>query len=94
MERWKSLVDTFGGRPALLILGGVYTVSSIGVFNIEVADGTPVSNALFLAFFVFAPGVILLAGGYWLPRIDVNPKFYPTVTTWCLSAIALLSGLP
>ncbi|WP_121743241.1 ATP-binding protein [Natronorubrum halophilum] len=93
MSRWKSLVDTFGGRPAILVLGGLYVSSTIGVYNAEVASGTPVSNALFLAFFVFIPGMILLAGGYWLPRTTINPKFYPTVTAWSLSAIALLSGL-
>ncbi|WP_226042968.1 histidine kinase dimerization/phospho-acceptor domain-containing protein [Natrinema sp. DC36] len=93
MSSWKSLVNTFGGRPAILVLGGLYISSTIGVYNAEVTSGTPISNALFLAFFVFAPGGILLIGGYWLPRTSINPEFYRTVTIWCLSAIGLLSGL-
>ncbi len=93
MGRWKSLVTTVGGRPAILSLGGLYLIFAIWVFNAEVAGGTPVPNAILLALFVGGPGVILLVGGYWLSRTNIHSKFSPTVTGWCLSAIALLSGL-
>ncbi|MFC4440089.1 MULTISPECIES: ATP-binding protein [Natrialbaceae] len=93
MGFWKSVVSSIGGRRAVVALGALYVTLAVGWTYVEVTGGTAVSNALIISFFVGGPGTILLYGGYRLPRTDINPKFYPYITGWCLGAITVMTGL-
>ncbi len=81
------------GRLALLTLGVLYVAFGLGWAAVEIAQGVPVSNALLIAAFIVAPGVIILYGGYGLPRTTIDPRFYPTITGWCLGAVGAITGL-
>ncbi|WP_090307720.1 ATP-binding protein [Natronorubrum texcoconense] len=92
MDTWKSIASDFGGRRAIISLGVLYILFAIGLAYVEILRGDPVVDSLFISGFIGIPGVVLLLGGYWLPRTDVTPQFYPTITKWCLGAIGILGG--
>lgn len=81
------------GRQALLILGVLYVTSGLGLAAVEIVQGVQVSNALFIAAFIIGPGAIVLYGGYRLPQTTIAPRFYSTVSHWCLGAVGVMTGL-
>ena len=93
MDAWKRAENANGSQYTIAALGALYITLAIGWAYVEITGGTAVSNALFLSFFIAGPGVILLYGGYLLPRTDIDPQFYPTITRWCLGAILVMASL-
>ena len=93
MNSWKWLVSSVGGQRTLLALGGLFVVLGLRETYIDIAGDTPLFSTLFFSFFILGPGVVLLYGGYRLPKTDIRPAFYSTVTAWCLGAILLITGL-
>ena len=93
MKPWKWFVSSVGGQRTLLALGGLFVVFGVRETYVDIMVGTPVFTTLLFSLFLLGPGAVLLYGGYRLPRTDIKPAFYSTVTAWCLGAILLMTGL-
>ena len=93
MESWKKAESSTLWRRAIIALGVLYFGLGLWWAYVEIAGGTPVTNALILSFFIAGPGLIVLSGGYRLPRTDIDPEFYSRILVWCLGAIGVMSGL-
>lgn len=93
MIQWPAAASTYGGRPAITALGGLYVVLALGLAYTELTQGMPVSNVVLLSLFVAGPGAILLYGSHTLPDSTITPKFYPTITKWCLGGVIIITGL-
>jgi PAS domain S-box-containing protein len=82
---------SFGsGRLLVSALGGLYF--TLGIFQVvRVAVSGGVLAAMLVDFLLLTiPGVVLLYGGYRLPRIDLHADSYPRVVGWCLGGFGLM----
>ncbi len=86
----SARLSRLGGRRVLLFLGGVYVATAVAYPFLTLGDDVPLEIDLILALIVGVPGLVVLLVGYRLPRTDVRPEFYPTVTGWCFGAIAVI----
>ncbi|MCU4743351.1 ATP-binding protein [Natronoglomus mannanivorans] len=93
MESWKTVGSSTNWRRAIVALGTLYVVLGLGWAYVEISQGTPLSNAVIISFFVAGPGMVVLYGGYRLPETEINPKFYSRIIGWCLGGIGVLTGL-
>ena len=91
--RRRTRTSAVRGRGAILALGLLYVVLGVGWAFDRLLAGDPVSNVALVASFIGAPGLVLLYGGYRLPRTDVRPAYYPAITLRCLGGIGLLLGI-
>ncbi|ELZ19624.1 integral membrane sensor signal transduction histidine kinase [Haloterrigena salina JCM 13891] len=93
MDRGEQQTATVGGRPLIASLGALYIVLAVGWSVGQLNVGKPASNVTLVAAFIGVPGLVLLYGGYRLPRTDIRPRFYPVVARWCLGGLLLLLGM-
>ena len=78
---------------------GLVLVTGIVIFLIGVAqalselfgDGSVVI-ALFHLILVGIPGTILAYAGYWMPRSDIEPGYYPRVIAWIAGGTGVMFG--
>lgn len=82
-----------GGRRATLALGGVYMAVAVAWLFIGARRDTTIQATLIISTLVGAAGLALFYGSYRLPQTDINPKFYPTIATWCFRGIAVMVGI-
>ncbi|RQG93814.1 ATP-binding protein [Natrarchaeobius chitinivorans] len=78
------LIERVGGRRIIILLGTVFITAALIRGYLRVDLGTPLSSAVFVSVFVTIPGVVLVYGGYRLPKTDIHPDFHSTVTKWTL----------
>ena len=93
MESWKRVGTNDHWRLAIVALGLLYVIIGFWWAYVEISQGTAVSSAMIIAFFVVGPGIVVLFGGYRLPRTEINPTFYARIMGWCLGGIGVLVGL-
>ncbi|QLK26968.1 ATP-binding protein [Natrinema zhouii] len=93
MVNWRRVPFPVRGRWAITALGALYVALAFGWALSQLTAGKPVSNVTLVSTFIGVPGLVLLYGSYRLPRTDVRPEFYPTVTNWCLGGLGLLLGI-
>ncbi|WP_276255476.1 ATP-binding protein [Halomontanus rarus] len=86
-------LSDFGGRRAILSLGGLYAATGLIWPLTQVGDRLSLSDALIVAVLVGGSGIVLLYGGYRLPRTDIHPTFFTTIAGWCLRAIGVIVGV-
>jgi signal transduction histidine kinase len=84
MPRWTRVVAALGGLVLALGLGQVLLV----VFN-----GGTVTGALIYAFLIGIPGIVLMYGGYRLPRTDLHPDGYPRIAGWSVAGAGVMLGV-
>ncbi|WP_224268278.1 sensor histidine kinase [Haloprofundus salinisoli] len=77
------------GRKFIVAIGGIFVALVVSYPFLPVVDDASSELWLVLGILVGIPGLILLYGGYWLPRTDIRSELYPTVGKWCLRGIVI-----
>ena len=91
MGPWNHALSAVGGRRLVVVLGGLYVALATGLALTELTVGTPFGNVLITSLLIAGPGAVLLYGGYRLPTFDIDPAFYATVASWCLSGFGVMA---
>ena len=86
-------VHALNGRRFVSGLGGILVVLTAGYPLLPTADGVSVDLWVVLGILAGIPGLVLVYGGYRLPRTDIIPEFYATVSTWCLRGVVVGLGI-
>ncbi|WP_306052299.1 ATP-binding protein [Natronococcus wangiae] len=92
MVRWDRLASAIEGWRIVAVLGGLYVALAVGWAFVQLSEDKLLSSILVVSLFIGVPGVVLLYGGYRLPRTDVRPEFYPMVVGWCFAGLGLMLG--
>jgi two-component system, chemotaxis family, sensor kinase Cph1 len=93
MSRARRLFSALGGRRVIIAIGLVYVLTAIGRTVSQLSSDKPLLTVLVVASFIGGSGLVLLVGGYRLPKTDVHPAFYPTIAGWCLGGIAVMFAI-
>ena len=93
MRSWQSVTAAIGGRRLIVALGMVYLLFAASYPVLPFIEDRSMEIWTVLGILVGGPGLVLLYGGYRLPRTDIRPQFYPTVSTWCLRGIVVGLGI-
>jgi signal transduction histidine kinase len=86
-----------GGYPHLIPIltattGGVLLlVAAVQAITTAQSGAPPVVVALDSVFFG-APGATLVYTGFWMPRSDIGPEYYPRLVVWMLGGVAVMFG--
>ncbi len=86
----SASTSRIGGRRTITALGVLYVMLAVVWGLGQTIDGDPLQNVVIVSLLVATPGFILFWGGYQLPRTDIDPRFYPVITRWCLGSIAIM----
>lgn len=79
--------------PGLVFLaGGVICLIGISQAILELFSDGSIVIAFFHLIFVGTPGAILTYAGYWMPRSDISPRYYPQVTAWIVGGTGVMFG--
>ncbi|QLG50498.1 ATP-binding protein [Natrinema halophilum] len=93
MARLRRFTPDIGGRFPLLALGGLYIALALGLAFHEVTAGSTAFNEAITFVLIAVPGVVLLVGGHRLPRTDIRPVFYSTITKWSFGGLGAMAGV-
>jgi PAS domain S-box-containing protein len=77
------------GRWFVVALGGVFVVLVVSYPFLPIVDDASSDLWLVLGILVGIPSLVLLYGGYRLPRTDIRSELYPTIGRWCLRGIGV-----
>jgi signal transduction histidine kinase len=81
------------GRRVVVGLGVGYLIFAVGWLAAPVPIESTLAADLVEFVLIFGPGLVLVYGGYRLPRTDIRPEFYATVAKWSLGGMAVMSGV-
>ena len=90
MSRWQRFISTIGAPRLISALGGLYVILAAVQASLHAVTGDPIGELLVDFILFTVPGVVLLYGGYWLPRTDLHADVYPRVAGWCLGGFGLM----
>ncbi len=83
------------GRRIIFALGGFYVVAAAlwpFVPTVDADSGT-INEILTVSTLLVSPGLVLLYGGYRLPRTDIRPELFSVVAKWCFGGIGVILGV-
>ncbi|WP_117594447.1 ATP-binding protein [Haloprofundus halophilus] len=86
-RNWTSA--DVAGRKLIVTLGGVFVALVVSYPFLPLVDDTSSDLWAVLGILVGIPSLVLLYGGYRLPRTDIRPELYSTIGIWCLRGIAV-----
>lgn len=89
----RHFLSTAVGRSVIVSLGGIYIALGAGLAVIQVIWSAPVGHSPIGFILMISSGLILLHGGYRLPRTDIRPEFYPTIGVWCLGGFGTMLSI-
>lgn len=72
--------------------GGVVSLAGIYQFLFFVRGDVSIVVALLNLLFLTGPGAVLLYTGFWLPRSDIPPAYYPRILLWVSGGIIFMFG--
>ena len=81
------------GRQIIVSLGGLHVALVTGYSLVQLTHNTSPALVLTLAILVGGPALVLLYGGYRLPRTVIRPEFHLTVAKWCLGGAGVGLGI-
>jgi signal transduction histidine kinase len=67
----------------ILLLGGIYVAFAFVRVYLQSVRGEEFLSGMITFGIVGIPGLVLLYGGYLLPRTDLDPDTYPRIVGWC-----------
>lgn len=76
----------------LFVAGGIICLISLSQTMLELFGDGSVITALFHLILVGIPGVILMYTGYWMPRSDLSPQYYPRLVAWIVGGTGVMFG--
>ncbi|UPW01790.1 HAMP domain-containing histidine kinase [Halorussus gelatinilyticus] len=92
MRRGVAHIVTKSAPWVLAFAGTTYVGLAVGLaVLVVVGNGGGVVGILDFII-VGGPGLVLLYGGYRLPRSDIDPDAYSRVVAWCLAGFAIILG--
>lgn len=87
LSRYSSLL------PGLvLVTGSLIFLIGIAQGLLELFGDGSVVIALFHLILVGISGTILMYAGYWMPRSDIEPGYYPRVIAWIVGGTGVMFG--
>ena len=89
----SRVISRVGGRRVVLALGGVYVAFAAGFPATSAAGDRTAGGLLVVSVLVGASGLVLLYGGYRLPRTNVRPDLHDVVASWCVRAVGTILGV-
>lgn len=89
MDFRRSTFSLSTGRQFITTLGVIFVALVISYPFLPFVDDTSSDIWVVLGLLAGIPGLLLLYGGYRLPRTDVRSELYPTIGNWCLRGIAV-----
>jgi PAS domain S-box-containing protein len=92
MVRWQRFVTKIGGQRIVLVLGLVFVVSALAR-ALYYGTENSLSSVFIVTLFIGAPGLILVVGGYRLPRSDIRSELYLTVAKWTLAGFGAMIAI-
>lgn len=90
MVRWERIVSTLDGRRLIILLGELYIAYAAGRVLINVATGQPLVASLIDFLLVGGPGLVILYGGYRLPRTDLHQTTFARIAGWSLGGLGVM----
>ena len=87
LSRYLSLLPVLG-----LLTGGLICLIGISQAVVGIFGDGSLVISLFHLVFVGIPGAILMYAGYWMPRSDISPRYYPRVITWVVGGTGVMFG--
>ena len=87
------MAASIDGRLLIMALGLVYLGLAVAKSILPVSHGGSFVATLVVFSFIGGSGVVLLVGGYRLPRTDVDPQFYTDVFLRCLAGIVVMLAI-
>ncbi|WP_435154262.1 PAS domain-containing protein [Haladaptatus sp. DFWS20] len=93
MKHRSQLFSGVVGRLVTLALGGFYVTAAI-LWPFAPTIVARTGNEMFtISTLIAVPGTILIYGGYRLPRADIRPDLFSTITKWCFAGIGVMLGV-
>ncbi|SFC74114.1 4TM region of histidine kinase [Halobiforma haloterrestris] len=93
MEPSNRLGSRAAGRPMVVAIGACYLLLAVATAVVPTShDGSLVAVLVVFAF-IGGSGAVIFVGGYRLPRTDIDPRFYPVISTWCLVGIGAMVAI-
>ena len=89
MSLSKRLNPYTGWRGFIVALGGIFVALVVCYPFLPIVGEASTELWMVLGFLVGIPGLVLLYGGYRLPRTDVRSGLYSTIGKWCLRGIGV-----
>lgn len=93
MVRVPRLVRSIGGRRLIGIIGVGYITLAAVWAHVRIGDAEPLLNVVIVWALIVGPAIVLLYGGYRLPRSGIDDDFYPVIGWWCLAAIGVMTTI-
>ncbi|MEY7850735.1 ATP-binding protein [Natrarchaeobius sp. A-rgal3] len=88
--RFSSAVDA---RALIMSLGALYLLIAIGTAVIRTSHDESIVAVFVVFCFVGTPGLVLLAGGYRLPRTDISEEFFVVIFGRTVAGIGIMIGI-
>lgn len=89
----EHFLSAAGGRRLIVFLGGLYVVLAVGLPFIPIIEDVPLEIDLVIAILAGGPGIVLLYGGYQLPRTEIRSELFPVIAKWCLGGIGVILAI-
>ncbi|WP_135853268.1 sensor histidine kinase [Halorussus salinus] len=90
MKRGVEKILSRFGHWFVAFAGATYVAFAVGLALLVIVDTEASFGGLLDFAIVGGPGLVLLYGGYRLPRSDIDPEAYSRVVAWCLGGFAII----
>nr|WP_265112452.1 ATP-binding protein [Halosolutus halophilus] len=93
MVVWNRHLSAVGARRVIEAIGGLYVALAAGRALVQIDRGVPLGNVLIVTLLIAVPGFVLIYGGYWISRVDIDAEFYPDIVGWCLAGFGAMASV-
>jgi PAS domain S-box-containing protein len=90
MTRWERFITAVGGEKVLVALGGLFVVVATGRAILMAVDEVTLTAAILEFLLTGGPWLLVLYGGYRLPKTELDPGVYSRIAAWSLGGFGLM----
>ncbi|APW99765.1 histidine kinase [Halobiforma lacisalsi AJ5] len=77
----------------VVAIGAWYLLLAVATAVVPTSHDASLVAVLVVFAFIGGSGAVIFVGGYRLPRTDIDPLFYPVISTWCLVGIGVMVAI-